>query len=422
MITRILPGTSVEVVAGKRPTELGVVGVVTMAQVLSWGDKVTIIRQGDSTLTALGYKNTDPALKLINEVMQSADKLILYRLNDGTKAAGTLASGITATAKYGGKRGNDIKVTVAAADTNWSIKTYLGTAEMDSQIVSKVADFQPNDFIAMSGEGTLEAAEVTLTGGADGTADSGAWDAYMTEIEKQEYNVIAYTGTDVDEVQELINFVDEQRSNDVNVQLVQSVADADNKGIYKSTIGGITSVYTLTAAEACATMSGILAKCGIIASATYYDVPWWDDVSPRLTKIQQETRTLNGEILFVLMHGGVKVLYDINTLTTYTDENPEDFHKGLVIRTLDKYATDLKILLDTKAIGKIRNSVDGRNQIKGFVVDMTKKEYLQNGYIEGYTADDVTVAQGSSRDSVVVFSGIRVADTTDKIYVTVTAL
>lgn len=422
MITRILPGTSVEVVAGERPTQLGVVGVVAMAQTLSWGGQVTVLRQGENTLTTLGYKRTDPVLKLVNEVMQSANKLILYRLNSGTKAAATLATGITATAKYGGKRGNDIKVTVTKNDMNWVIKTYLGTAEMDSQIVSKPADFQPNDFITISGEGALEAAEVSLTNGADGTADSGAWDAYTAELEKHEYNVIAYTGTDVEETQNLIDFVNEQRANDVNVQLVQSAIDADNVGVYQSTIGGKTTAYDLTASEACATMAGILAKCGIQASATYFDVPWWNDVSPRLTKIQQETKTQNGEILFVRMHGGVKVLYDINTLTTYTDENPEDFHKGLVVRTLDKYATDLKILLDTKAIGKIRNSVDGRNQIKGFVVDMTKKEYLQNGYIEGFTADDVTVAQGTSRDSIVVSSGVKVADTTDKIYVTVTAL
>ncbi len=422
MITRILPGTSVDVVAGERSTELGVVGVVTMAQVLSWGGKVTTIRQGDSTLTMLGYKMTDAKLKLVNEAMKSANKLVLYRLNTGTKAAGTLATGITATAKYGGALGNSIKVTVAASDTNWVIKTFLGTTEMDSQIVSAVSKFSANDFIEIDGTGTLEAATIALTGGADGTADEGAWDAYKAELEKQDYNIIAYTGTDSTEAQGLIDFVNEQRANDVNVQLVQSVVDADDIAVYKSTVGGVTTAYSLTAAEACATMAGILAKCGIVASATYFDVPWWADVSTRLTKVQQETKTLNGEILFVLMHSGVKVLYDINSLKTYTDEKPEDFHKGLVIRTLDKYATDLKILLDTKAIGKIRNTVAGRNQIKGYIVDMTKVNYLDKGYIEGFTADDVTVSEGTSRDSVIATSGIRVADTVDKIYMTVTAL
>ena len=147
MITRILPGTSVEVVAGERPTQLGVVGVVAMAQTLSWGGQVTVLRQGENTLTTLGYKRTDPVLKLVNEVMQSANKLILYRLNSGTKAATTLATGITATAKYGGKRGNDIKVTVTKNDMNGVIKTYLGTPERDSQIVSKPADVPPHTCI-----------------------------------------------------------------------------------------------------------------------------------------------------------------------------------------------------------------------------------------------------------------------------------
>jgi len=197
---------------------------------------------------------------------------------------------------------------------------------------------------------------------------------------------------------------------------------ADNKAIYNSTVGLIMQDYTLTAPEACATMGGIIAKQGIAGSATYYDVIGAVDVNPKLTKLQQETKTQAGEMLFVYMYGGVKVLYDINSLTTFTTDNPEDFKKGLIIRTLDKYDTDLQMLLNTRAIGKIRNSVDGRNQIKGMVYDMTVKNYLDLGYIEGFTADDITVAEGTSRDSVVVTVGIRVADTVDKIYVTVTAL
>ena len=126
--------------------------------------------------------------------------------------------------------------------------------------------------------------------------------------------------------------------------------------------------------------------------------------------------------MFVDLRGKIKVLYDINSLTTITDDNPKDFKKGLVIRTLDKYSTDIQILLDTRAIGKIRNNENGRNQIKGMLVDMTKAEYADKGYFDKFTADDIVVKPGTERDSVVVTAGVTVADTVDKIYVTVISL
>ena len=79
MITSILPGTTVELKAGDRDAELSVTGVVAMALPLDWGDKVTVINKGDSTLYSLGYKNSDVALKLVREVMNGAERLILYR-------------------------------------------------------------------------------------------------------------------------------------------------------------------------------------------------------------------------------------------------------------------------------------------------------------------------------------------------------
>lgn len=423
MITRTLPGTTVDVKAGEREAKLSAVGVVAMPLSLSWGDTVTVIERGERTLLPLGYELGDSKLKLPNEVLRSAQRLILYRLNAGSpKAQATVAAGITASAKHGGARGNDLKLTVTSIEGRWQIKTFLGTAEVDAQTIAGVADFVNNGFITLAGSGDLAAVTVSLSGGSDGEIESGAYTAFMNELEKQQYNIIAYTGSDSTVAQSLVDFVERQCLNDVNVQLVQSVISADNKAVYKNAVGGITAGYTLSAAEASATLAGILAKQGITGSATYFDVAWWQDVNPRLTKTQQEVKTKAGEVLFVYMHGAVKLLYDINSLTTFTEENPRDFCKGLVVRTLDQMASDIKILLDTKAIGKIRNSVDGRARIKGMLVTMLKAQYLDRGYLEAFNADDLTVEEGNERDAIAVTVGVKVADTVDKIYVTVTTL
>ena len=56
------------------------------------------------------------------------------------------------------------------------------------------------------------------------------------------------------------------------------------------------------------------------------------------------------------------------------------------------------------------------------VFDMTVKNYLVPGYIEGFGADDIAVEEGDTRDSVKVTAGVRVTDTVDKIYLTIVSL
>lgn len=422
MINSVLPGTYVEVRAGETQSLQSTTGVVMMPLALDWGDKVTTIKKGDDTLYTLGYKIYDTKMKLVNEVMNYADQLILYRLNDGVKATATLASGITATALYGGKRGNDLSVTVEDNTGSFTIKTFLDTLEVDSQVVTSISGFRPNLFLTITGTGTLAGKTVKLTGGTSTEANAEAFSGFFQEAPKHSYNVLCYTGTDAETAQSIIGFVKEQRENGDMVQAVLSTNSSPNdKAIINNSVGGITANYELTAAEACATMAGIQAAQGIERSATFYEVKGWQDVTPRLNKVQQEIRTQNGEILFVYRHGKVMVLYDINSLTTYTENNPESFRKNLVVRTIDKYAMDLQVLLDTKVIGKIRNSVDGRNQIKGLIADMTIKNYGDTGAVEGFSADDITVSPGTAKDSVMVTVGLLVTDTTDKIYITVTA-
>jgi Phage tail sheath protein. len=424
-MAQILPGTYVDVVAGERTTASAVTGVVSMPYEMDWGDKITVINKGDSTAVSLGYDISNPKVKCVNEVMNYATKLILYRSNisTGVKATATLASGITATAKYVGLRGNDLSVTVSGSTGAWTIKTYLAAVEKDSQIVATSADFVANDWITITGTGTLAAITVSLTSGANGAIQTATVDDYITEMQKYEFNVIAYLGESSNTRTKLQAFVNDQRNKDNMIQMVMNGVAADNKAIYNSTTPGITENYNLTALEACSTLAGIVTKQGVTGSLTHFNnIIGWTDVGTKLTYEQQQAAVTAGQLIVVMLYGIPTVLYDINSLTTFTDTNPKDFRKGLVVRTLDKYVIDLKKLLDTRAIGKIRRSTNGKNQIKGMIADMTSTNYLLPGYIENFTADDVTITDGADGDEIIITVGIQVVDTVDKIYVTVTAL
>ena len=228
MINAILPGTYVEVRAGETQSLQSTTGVVMMPLALDWGDKVTAIKKGDDTLYTLGYKIYDTKMKLVNEVMNYADQLIIYRLNDGVKATETLASGITATALYGGTRGNDLSVTVEDNTGSFTIKTFLGTLEVDSQVVTSVDGFRPNLFLDITGTGTLAAKTVKLTGGTSTEANAEAFSGFFQEAPKHSYNVLCYTGTDAETTQSIIGFVKEQRQNGDMIQAVLATNTAPN--------------------------------------------------------------------------------------------------------------------------------------------------------------------------------------------------
>lgn len=421
MITKILPGTNIELKSGARDADLSVTGVAAMALPLHWGDQVTVINAGDNTLYSLGYKTSDPALKLVREVMNGAKQLILYRLNTaGVKASAEVSPGITAEAVFPGTRGNDLSIVISASGEKWLVKTYLGTQEVDSQIISTAADFSPY-YVALSGTETLAAATVKLTGGTDGAVESD-YTGFFAELEKREYNVIC--STDLDRAADVVSFVKGQNANKAYVQGVVTGVHPDSENIYVcNSTGGVTADYELTPAESCATLAGLIAQAGVVNSLTYCrGITGWTDVKPHLTRDQQISRTQNGEVLFVPLYGSPSVLYDITSLTTFDEDHPKDFGKGLVMRTLQKYQDDLQKLLDTKCVGKIRNSVEGRAQIKAMVFEMTSQNYLAPGYIEDFSADDITVTAGTEHDAVNVIVGIKAVDTVDKIYVTVTAL
>lgn len=427
VVKQVLPGVYAQVIAGDREAALSARGTVAMALDLDWGEQFTTLLRGNDTVAPLGYDLTDPHIKLINEAMQNAGTLLLYRLNAtaGQPAQATLATGITAKAIHNGARGNDIKVTVTPDEDLFIIRTYLGTREMDAQAVSTPADFVTNSYISIEGTGTLEAKTVALTGGSSGDAtDADGYDAFFDEIQKHEFNILCYPGTDTTIKGKFVTFVDKLADAGIYTQVVLNTPASSGTNIINNTVGGKTAQYELTAAEACATMAGIQAGCGIEQSATYYTVSHWTGVNPKLDRWQQQTKTQAGEILFVEKQGRVCVLYDINTLTTFDTDHPADWAKNLVVRTLNAIVSDLTKMLEEKVVGKIRNSKNGRNQIKGMCVKLIEENYQDPGYIEDFEAEDVTVEcmGDTERDSIKVTAGVRVVDTADKIYLTVISL
>src|SRR5690606_23146984 len=99
----------------KPVSAIGERGIVSLPLTLKWGapKEIITIEAGEDTFDKLGYPITAPELLLVREALKRARTLLLYRLNEGTKASATIAnSDLKATAKYGGTRGNDITIVI----------------------------------------------------------------------------------------------------------------------------------------------------------------------------------------------------------------------------------------------------------------------------------------------------------------------
>jgi len=120
----------------------------------------------------------------------------LYIPKEGAKA--TAASGtISATAKYGGSRGNDLRFSVIESPTGgFDVTIYLDAdpvaAAQGVQTIEELAATE-NDWMTFSGSGTLaEIPGIKLDNGTDGVASNSDLTAFLDASERQIWNTLAF--------------------------------------------------------------------------------------------------------------------------------------------------------------------------------------------------------------------------------------
>lgn len=136
------------------------------------------------------------------------------------------------------------------------------------------------------------------------------------------------------------------------------------------------------------------------------------------TQSQLEACLKNGQIAFHLVYGDVRMLEDINSLTTFTADKGEDFKYNQTMRVVDQIANDIAKLFNTKYLGRIPNNASGRVSLWGDIVKHHRElEDLQA--IEAFNADELRVEQGATKKSVVVHDAITVVNAMAQLYMTV---
>jgi len=407
---------------------MGERGVASIALSLSWGDskKIIPIEADTDVFTVLGYDITASQLLLIKEALKRAKTLLLYRLNTGTKAAVTVGS-LTATAKYGGVRGNDIKVVIVANiddAAKFDVSTYVGTQLVDQQkAVANIAGLVSNAWVVFSGTGSLTAsAGAPLISGADGTTTNADHTDYLAALELYEFQTAAYSGTDNTLKGVYAAFVRRLREDEGRkVQVVvENYPTADYEGVIAVKNGVVlTDGTTLTAAQAVAWVAAATAAAGPNQALTASQYDGAVDVSPRYTNTQITAALVAGEFLFTLSKGRAVVEQDINTFKSFTAKKGKVFRKNRALRALDGLANDWKSNFESYHNGKTDNNANGRGLYRKDLVKIAG-DYEGINAIQNFDPlADITVTPGDDGDAIYVEAGIQPVDAMEKVYMKV---
>lgn len=426
---KVRPGAYINIKSAAKP--LGNVsdrGTMTLALAMDWGPSKEIITLSNETdfTRVLGYDLLEEPLLLIKEGLKKSNKMLFYRLNDGTQATKT-ADALTVTAKYSGTRGNDLTVTIAAdpdAEDGYIVQTYLGTSLVDEQAAAKIEDLANNDFVTFKGTGALTAnAGIVLTGGTSSEVQVSDYSAYLAQAQHQTFNTMALTVDDPVVKGAVLSFIRDLRDKEgKKAQVVLAdYASADYEGVISVKNGVILdSGQTLPANLAAVYVAGMTAGANVNQSNTYAAYEGAVGVDTKYLNSEIIELLQKGEFVFVARGDKVVVEQDINSFTGYEPKKGKAFSKNRVVRVLDGLANDIKQIFETYYIGKADNNADGRNMFRAEIVHYM--ETLQGiNAVQNFSADsDLEVLPGEDIDAVVVNLYAQPVDSMEKLYMTVT--
>lgn len=423
---KILPGSYINFVsASKASATLSDRGIGTMPLELDWGvdDAVFTVTADEfqkNSMKIFGYPYTSDKLKGLRDLYLNIKTGHFYKLNSG----GVKAANIYATALYRGSRGNSLKIVVEAAEGStvekplYDVSTVLDSTVLDVQTVSKMEELKANDYVTFIPSATLAlTAGTPLAGGTDGTVEDAAYQTYIDKIEPYSFNTMGCLATEPTIKALFVAFTKRMRDNaGVKFQCVLFRPDApDYEGVVAAEnglVGDATSpavVYWATGAEA---------GCAVNRSLTNAAYNGEYDIDTDYTQAELESGILAGKLMFHKVGDTVRVLEDVNTFTSVTDDKSADFSSNQTIRVLDQIGNDIAALFNTKYLGKVPNDAAGRISLWNDIVKH-HQELQKIRAIENFSGDNVTVGAGDTKKAVVVTDYVTPVNAMAQLYMTV---
>lgn len=414
---KVLPGVYHQFVSKATATAaLSERGATAMAMELDWGrdNEIIVLDAGEfqkNSVKLFGYDYSSEKLKDLREVFLHAQMVYLYKLTSGGKKA----ENEYAAALYCGIRGNGLRVVIQTdvdEPSKYVVELYLDTVKVDEQTVSKADELKDNDYVTWKKGAVLETtAGKELTGGENGTADTAAHQSFLNKLESYPaVNAIGYMGTE-ESVKALYVAYAKRMRDEVGIKL-QAV-------VYQYAGDSIACVNVKNQKEIVPWVLGVIAGTAVNKSASNMKYDGECTVNTAYTQKELEAAILSGEFVLHQVDNDIRVLEDINSLVSLTEEMGEVFQDNQTVRVIDNIAVSVANVFVKKYMGKVPNITSGRTSLWSDIVKI-HQELNKIKAIEDFESSHVTVTKGDSKKSVVVNSEVTVANAMDKLYMRTT--
>ncbi len=420
-----LPGAYINFVsAAQANAALSDRGVATMPLTLDWGPdgRIFEVTNGDfqkNSLEIFGYDYTHEKLKGLRDLFLNANTLYAYKLN----SSGTKATSEIAEALYGGVRGNDINISVsknADNDALFDVVTKVGGTIVDEQTVTDMSGLKDNGFVKWKNEYELaESPGINLAGGDNGSVTGTEYQKYLDAAEAYSFNTMGAVVTDDSTKGLFAAYVKRLRDEcGVKFQLVlYDYKKADYMGVIS--VKNKAAGEGVQGAELVYWVTGASAGCAVNKSLqnTVYNGEY--GIEKDYTQTELKKAITDGEFVFHRVGSDIRVLEDINTMTTVTPEQGDVFKDNQTVRVIDQIGNDIAVLFNTKYLGIMPNDNPGRVSLWADIV-AHHRQLESIRAIENFSDTDVIVEQGDTKKAVVVKDYVTVVNAMSKLYMTVT--
>lgn len=386
--------------------------------------------QPDSAQAKLGYSVYDqhPSCLLIREALKNASAVMVYIPRQGAKASATV-DGLTATALYGGARGNDLRFSITEnPTTGYDVTVYLADEEVELFEELETAEAliaAGSEWIAFTGEGDLSpVAGVNLTGGATDSSANSDITTFLDDAETQAWDVLAFPLEETtsnaalfETVRTKIKYLRE----DVGKYRVAVLPnfEADYDGVINVTNSvKLTDGTELSVAQVTAWVAGADAGASNTTSNTQKKYVGAVEIIEPKNHTAAVAAIKNGEFFFSYSEAGdVVVEADINSLVTLESHQDKTYQKNRVRRVFDTFADAVKLNFPPN---KYDNSNDGWDLLEGDGGALLKL-FADAGAITNvdYDNDFLVDRAKSTGDEVYITVALQPVDSAEKLYFTV---
>lgn len=410
MQSSIRPGITIRLVGQTAAAASAQRGIAALPAVLDWGTPHGFMRLTPESTLPPGRDT-----HLIQETLKGASQVLVYRLNGGTSAAAVLGN-LTVKARHPGAHGNNLTVAVQVIDAAYEVRVYEKGMLTNTQTASDIQGLLDTDDVLFSGTGEpTPTAGLVLSGGTSASAEN--WDGFFDDLDLETFQTFALPTLATGPREAAIAFTKRKRAQGQYIQGVLPAGEAlSEEGIILCANGArMADGRTLSRAEVTAYIAGATAGAGYTDSLTFAAYPGAVDANPRLSHDQTVDALVRGEMVLTPRYGQLVIEKDINSYTGEDTDKPAVLGKNRVLRVLDAICRDLTTLFETRFLGKIGNTPDGRalllSQVVGYLSRLSKE-----GALDGFDASDVSVTAGETAEQVTINLAIRPADSVEHIH------